>query len=109
MQKDVKSYQNFDITFIDKSLSGVLDFVNRKPSSSVITVSKRQIIRLIILTLVWAFEILEARKHVDLYLNFENSNRKTQVCQIGILACKNQFRNEFLQDTQAVKIQFEID
>ena len=45
---------------------------------------------------------------VDLYLNFEKSSWKNQVRRTGFLACKNQFRNLFLQATQAVKIQFEI-
>ena len=43
------------------------------------------------------------------YLIFENSSSKKQVRQTGFLACKIQFRNWFLQATQAVKIQFEID
>ena len=46
---------------------------------------------------------------VDLYLNFEKSSWKTQVRWTGFLTCKNQFRNWFLQATQAVKIKFEID
>ena len=34
---------------------------------------------------------------------------KNQVQWTGFLTCKNQFQNWFLQSTQAVKIQFEID
>ena len=43
---------------------------------------------------------------VDLYLNIEKSILKNQVWWTGFSACKNQFRNWFLQATQAVKIQF---
>ena len=46
---------------------------------------------------------------VDLYLNFEKSSWKNQVRRTEFLACKNQFGNGFLQSTQAVNIQFEID
>ena len=52
---------------------------------------------------------LKSKPPVDLYLNFEKSKWKTQVQQTGFLACKNQFWNRFLQPTQAVKIQLEID
>ena len=44
---------------------------------------------------------------VDLYLI--KSSCKNQFQWTGFLACKNQFRNWFLQATQAVKIKFEID
>jgi hypothetical protein len=46
---------------------------------------------------------------IHLYLIFEKSSWKNQVQRIGFLACKNQFRNWFLQATQAVKIQFDTD
>ena len=46
---------------------------------------------------------------VDLYLNFEKSSWKSQVRWTVFLACKNEYWNWFLQATQAVKIQFEID
>ena len=46
---------------------------------------------------------------VDLYFISDKSSWKNQVQRTGFLACKNQFRNWFLQATQAVKIQFEID
>ena len=45
----------------------------------------------------------------SLYLIFEKSSCKNQFRRTGFLAWKNQFRNWFLQATQAVKIQFEID
>jgi hypothetical protein len=38
-------------------------------------------------------------------LIFEKSSCKNQVRQTGFLACRNQFRNRFLQAAQAVKIQ----
>ena len=41
---------------------------------------------------------------VDLYLNFEKSSSTN-----WDLTCKNQFRNWFLQATQAVKIKFKLD
>ena len=45
-----------------------------------------------------------------LICTFEKSSWKIQVQWTGFLACKNQFRNWFLQATQAVKIQFvELD
>ena len=50
-----------------------------------------------------------ASRPIDLYLTFKRSNLKNQVQRTGFLTCKNQFRNLFLQATQAVKIQFEID
>ena len=46
---------------------------------------------------------------VDLSLNFEKSSLKNQVYQTGFLAHINQFRNGFLQATQTVQIQLEID
>ena len=46
---------------------------------------------------------------VHLYLIFEKSSLKNRVRWTGLLTCKNQFQNWFLQATQAVKIQFEID
>ena len=52
---------------------------------------------------------LEHLPPVDLCLIFEKSSCKNQVRQTGFLATKNQYRNWFLQATQAVKIQFEID
>ena len=42
-------------------------------------------------------------------IKFEKSSSRNQVRRTGFLTCKNQFRNRFLQATQAVKIQFEID
>ena len=46
---------------------------------------------------------------VDLHLKFEKSSLKNPVQRTGLLALKNQLRNRFLQTTQAVKIQFEVD
>ena len=46
---------------------------------------------------------------VDLYLNLEKSSWKNQVQRTGFLVCKYQFRNRFLQATQAVKIKFELE
>ena len=50
-----------------------------------------------------------AKRPIYLYLIFEKSSLKNQVRQTGFLTCKIQFQNYFLQATQAVKIQFEID
>ena len=46
---------------------------------------------------------------IHLYLIFEKSSLKIQVRQTGFLTCKNQFQNSFLNASQAVKIQIEID
>ena len=47
---------------------------------------------------------------IHLYFIFEKSSLKNQVRRTVFLTCKNQFRNWFLQATQAVKIQFvELD
>ena len=47
---------------------------------------------------------------IHLYLIFEKSSLQNQVRRTGFLTCENQFRNGFLQATQAVKIQFvELD
>ena len=43
------------------------------------------------------------------FLKNQVVKNKNQVRKTGFLACKNQFRNWFLQATQAVKIQFEIE
>ena len=46
---------------------------------------------------------------IYLCLIFEKSSLKNQVQGTEFLTCKNQFRNWFLQATQAVKIKSEID
>ena len=43
------------------------------------------------------------------YPPYPSVSLESHVRQTGFLTCKNQFRNGFLQATQAVKIQFEID
>ena len=56
-----------------------------------------------------AFGAEELSRPIHLYLIFEKSSLKNQVRRTGFLTCKNPFWNRFLQATQAVKIQFEIN
>ena len=52
---------------------------------------------------------MNIKRPVNLYLNFDKSSWKNQFQKTGFLACKNQFRNWFVQATQTIKIKFEID
>ena len=61
----------------------------------------------LITQIIWLLSLLQIQKcFIHLYLIFEKSSLKN----VWIFKLKrNQFRNWFLQDTQAVKIRLEID